>query len=46
MHMAAVVPDPSAYSTNFQAFVREPNKGTHYRFFPTRDEAVIWLQSL
>ncbi len=46
MRMAAVVPDPSAHSANFQAFMREANKGNQFRFFPTRQEAVAWLEAV
>ncbi|GAB4144177.1 MAG: hypothetical protein Fur0021_00540 [Candidatus Promineifilaceae bacterium] len=45
MRMAAVVSDPSAHSANFQAFVREANKGNQFRFFSTRQEAVAWLET-
>ena len=40
---AAVVPDPSAYSRPFQDFAREANAGSHFRFFPTRQQAIDWL---
>lgn len=46
MRMAAVVPDPSAHSANFQAFVREANKGNQFRFFPTRQAAIAWLEAV
>jgi len=45
IRMAAVVPDPSRCSRSFQDFVREANRGRQFRFFPTRDEAIEWLQS-
>jgi hypothetical protein len=45
MRMAGVVPDPTAHSANFQAFVREANKGQQYRFFATRQEAIGWLEA-
>jgi Domain of unknown function (DUF4180) len=45
MRMAGVVPDPTAHSANFQAFVREANRGEQYRFFATRQEAIAWLES-
>ena len=45
LHMAAVVPDPSRCSQPFQDFVREANRGRQFRFFPTRDDAVRWLES-
>ena len=46
MRLAAVVPDPSAHSPHFQAFVLEANKGDQFRFFPTRQEAIAWLESI
>lgn len=46
MRMAAVVPDLSRHSANFQAFAREANKGNQFRFFPTRQEAVAWLEKV
>ena len=45
IRLAAVVPDASIYSANFQAFLREANRGSEFRFFPTREEAVAWLES-
>jgi hypothetical protein len=42
--LAVVVRDTSAYSGPFQDFARESNRGSRYRFFPTRDEAVSWLE--
>jgi len=45
MRMAAVVPDSSTYSANFQAFIREANRGLQFRFFPSRQEAVTWLRA-
>lgn len=45
MRMAAVVPDPSAHSPRFQEFMREANKGRHYRFFSNREKAIQWLAS-
>lgn len=44
VRMAAVVPDPTVHSAHFQAFVLEANKGTSFRFSPTREEAVSWLE--
>jgi hypothetical protein len=46
MRLAAVVPDPGAHSAPFQAFVLEANKGDQFRFFPTRQEAIDWLESV
>ena len=45
IRMAAVVPDPSRCSRSFQEFVREANRGGHFRFFPDRRDAVRWLES-
>lgn len=45
LRMAAVVPDLTIHSAYFQAFVLEANKGQMFRFFPTRQEAVDWLES-
>ena len=45
IRMAAVVPDPSRCSRSFQEFVREANRGGHFRFFPDRESAVQWLES-
>lgn len=45
IRMAAVVPDPSSHSRSFQDFAREANRGSQFRFFPTRGEAVAWLES-
>lgn len=43
VRMAAVVPDPAIHSRPFQDFAREANKGTWFRFFPTREQAITWL---
>ena len=43
--MAGVVPDPSVHPVRFQEFVREANHGRQFRFFPTRREAIRWLES-
>lgn len=45
VRLAVVVPDPAAYSSAFQAFAREANRGKSYRVFATREEAVSWLAS-
>jgi len=45
IRMAAVVPDGTVHSTSFQAFAREANGGRQFRFFPTRDEAIRWLDA-
>jgi hypothetical protein len=46
MRLAAVIPDPTVHSEPFQAFVLESNQGGRFRFFPTRWEAVEWLQAV
>lgn len=43
--LAVVVADPTARSSSFQDFVREGNRGSRYRFFRTRDEAIAWLEA-
>jgi hypothetical protein len=45
MRLACVVPDTTEFSSTFQAFMRESNRGSEYRFFPSRDEAVAWLEN-
>ena len=45
IHMAGVVPDLSACSPRFREFAREANAGRQFRFFPTRQEAIAWLES-
>ncbi len=45
IRLAGVVPDPSAHSGTFQDFLRESNRGKQFRFFPTREEAIRWLES-
>jgi len=42
--MAAVVPELTVHSANFQAFAREANRGDQFRFFSTREEAIDWLE--
>ncbi|HEX9950404.1 MAG TPA: DUF4180 domain-containing protein [Rubricoccaceae bacterium] len=42
--MAAVVSDLSKHSASFQAFAVEANRGTAFRSFGTRAEAVLWLE--
>lgn len=46
VRMAVVIPDTSKYSQSFQSFVREANKGKQFRFAPTRDEAIAWLNGV
>lgn len=43
LRLACVVPDLSPYSTQFQAFVREANRGNEIKFFPTAKQAIQWL---
>lgn len=43
VRLAVVVRDTAAYSAAFRDFAHEANRGSRYRFFPTRDEAVAWL---
>ena len=45
VRMAAVVPDPSVHPLRFREFAREANAGRPFRFFPTRQEAIAWLES-
>jgi len=45
VRMAGVVPDLSAHSPHFRSFAREANAGRQLRFFPTREEAIAWLES-
>ena len=45
IRLAAVVPNPSRCSRSFQDFVREANQGRWFRFFPTREDAVHWLEA-
>jgi hypothetical protein len=43
IRLAGVVPDPSIHPERFQQFMSESNRGTQYRFFETREEAIAWL---
>jgi hypothetical protein len=45
LRMAAVVPDPTIHSAQFQAFTSEANKGDQFRFFSTRQDAINWLEA-
>lgn len=45
VRLAVVVPDATRYSTAFQDFAREANRGRGCRIFPTRVEAVTWLEA-
>jgi hypothetical protein len=44
VRLAVVVRDATAHSKVFQDFAREANRGSRYRFFPTRGEALSWLE--
>lgn len=46
IRLAAVVPDVQNRSGTFQDFVRESNAGNRFRFFASRAEAMVWLESL
>jgi hypothetical protein len=45
MRLAVVISDLAAYSSHFQAFASEANKGRQVRFVATRREAIDWLES-
>lgn len=45
LRLAAVVPDATIHPPRFQEFLRESNRGTQFRFFSTRKEALDWLES-
>ena len=44
VRLACVIPDLSPYSAQFQAFVREANRGEEIRFFSSREDAIHWLE--
>jgi len=44
VRMAAVVPDLAVHSARFQDFAREANRGRSFRFLPSREEALAWLE--
>jgi hypothetical protein len=46
LRLAAVVDNPADHSPSFQAFVREAHRGDQVRFFPTRSDAIAWLESV
>lgn len=46
IRLAAVVPDVQGYSTAFQDFVRKANARDQFRFFPSREDAIGWLETL
>jgi hypothetical protein len=45
LRLAAVIDDPANHSPAFRDFVRESNSGHQFRFFLTRSDAMIWLES-
>ena len=45
LRMAAVVSDGAPHGERFEEFVREANRGQLCRFFPSREEALAWLES-
>ena len=45
IRMAAVVPSTAAHSHAFQEFAMEANTGSRFRFFPTRADAMGWLEA-
>lgn len=45
IRMAVVVAEPARYTRSFQAFLREANRGTQFRFFQQREDAVAWLEA-
>ena len=45
IRMAAVVPSTAAHSRAFQEFAMEANTGGSFRFFPTREDAIGWLEA-
>jgi hypothetical protein len=45
IRMAAVVPDLSVHPPRFREFAREANGGHQCRFFPSRAEAIAWLEA-
>jgi hypothetical protein len=44
--VALVVQDPKKYSANFQSFLREANQGNSTRSFPSRKDALQWLETI
>lgn len=44
LRLAAVVPHPAEHPARFREFLREANRGSAFRFFPSRDEALDWLK--
>ncbi len=45
IRLAGVVPEPVALPLRFQEFLRETNTGNQFRFFPTRQAAIEWLEA-
>ena len=43
IRLACVVPDLDAQPERFREFARESNRGSHARFFGSRDDAAAWL---
>lgn len=43
IHAAAVVPSDLVNTGRFGEFVCETNRGSQFRVYPTREEAVDWL---
>ena len=46
LRLAVVIDDVADHSDSFRDFVREANAGRQFRFFPSRAEAVAWLESI
>ena len=46
LRLAAVVRDPAQHSAPFQDFAREATRGTQFRFFASRNDALAWLAAL
>src|SRR5690606_11297081 len=44
IRVAAVVPDRASHSRAFQQFAAEADRGSLFRFFATREQAVRWLE--
>ena len=45
LRLAGVVADASVYSDSFRAFLKEARRGSAFRFFPTREEAIEGLDA-
>jgi PadR family transcriptional regulator, regulatory protein AphA len=46
IRLAAVVPNPEAYSDAFRSFLSEANRSRHIRFAPSREKALAWLHRI